>query len=353
VTAPADVPPLVSVAMITFNHERYVAQAVESVFAQRVDFPIEVLVGDDCSTDGTPALLQGLASKFGNRLNVIQRSTNIGMTRNYFDVLSRCRGRYIALLEGDDYWTDPEKLALQVAILERRSDVAMCHHNVDVLDEPTGRREPFHARPPAAVVSGRVLLRDNVAATCSVMYRRQFDAFPEWVHRCRMGDWPSHLLHALGSRIAYLDRTMGVYRRHAGGVWSQQTQRVDLQRRMESARVMAEALPPADSHGMHRTVARFANDLAELSVQEGNFDEASQFIHEQRIPTAGLERLTHFYQGLAKEQAGRRLPAILDLLKAAAVGRGVTRIQGQDLAIALFRTSFPRLYRLARKSFGR
>lgn len=336
--------PIVSVAMITFNQERFIEQAVESVLAQRVDFPIEVIVGDDFSTDRTRELLGALQSRHPQQLNVILRPANLGMTRNYFDVLSRCRGKYIALLEGDDYWTDPEKLARQVAVMESHPNVDMCHHNANSLDESSGRLTPFHEKPLPAFLSGGSLLKGNPAATCTVMYRRKVTTFPEWLHRCPLGDWTSHLLHALDGKVAYLDRLMGVYRLHAGGIWSGQSQRRNLEGRITTTRIVQEELPAEYREELGRTIERLVNHSAEYLVRDGQEQEAAEYVRSQNVSTAGLERLEQFYRGLKLEESGQRLAALRHFARAAQVGRGVTRITNGDIAIAASRTMSPRLY---------
>src|SRR6185295_15883149 len=98
--------PTVSVCVITFNHERFIAEAIESALAQKTRLDYEIVVGDDGSTDDTPRILARLAEQHAPRLRVVRRQENLGINRNLAATLQECRGRYIALLEGDDYWTD-------------------------------------------------------------------------------------------------------------------------------------------------------------------------------------------------------------------------------------------------------
>src|SRR4030088_1685053 len=99
-----------SVMMITYNHERFIAQAITSVLAQRVNFDYEIVVGEDCSTDGTREILMDFHRRFPDRIVPLLRDQNIGAMRNVEATLAACRGRYLAVLEGDDYWTCEEKL---------------------------------------------------------------------------------------------------------------------------------------------------------------------------------------------------------------------------------------------------
>ena len=96
----------VSVCMITYNHERFIAQAIESVLMQETDFRVELVIGEDCSTDGTRAIVREFGERFPERIRLLLPEHNLGMMPNFVATLSACRGQYVALLEGDDYWTD-------------------------------------------------------------------------------------------------------------------------------------------------------------------------------------------------------------------------------------------------------
>ena len=118
--------PLVSVCVTTYNHERYIAQAIESVLGQRTTFAVEVVVGEDCSTDNTLAICRKYEEQYPNRVRVVASESNIGMHRNYRRTIEACRGKYIAMLDGDDWFSDMDKLQIQVEQLEK-SDAAMCY----------------------------------------------------------------------------------------------------------------------------------------------------------------------------------------------------------------------------------
>ena len=118
----------VSVCMITYNHEAFLAEALESILAQRTTFEIEVIVGEDCSTDNTRAVLLHYQRLHPHLIKPILQPHNVGYHRNFADVLRRASGEYIALLEGDDYWTSPEKLQRQSDLLDAHPEFSMCFH---------------------------------------------------------------------------------------------------------------------------------------------------------------------------------------------------------------------------------
>lgn len=130
---PSHEPPLVSVCMITYNHEPYIAQAIESVLMQQTDFPVELVIGEDCSTDNTRAIVCDYRERYPRRIHLLLPEYNLGMFPNFVATLQACDGRYIALLEGDDYWTDPFKLQKQVDFLEVHPEYGLVHTDCDFL----------------------------------------------------------------------------------------------------------------------------------------------------------------------------------------------------------------------------
>src|SRR6202022_1084614 len=124
-----------SVTMITYNHERFIAQAIESALAQRVEFDYEIVIGEDLSTDNTRAIVLDFARRYPDRILPILRDRNIGAMRNFAQTIAACRGQYLAFLEGDDYWTSPDKLQKQVDFLDAHYECAISCHRVRYLYE--------------------------------------------------------------------------------------------------------------------------------------------------------------------------------------------------------------------------
>jgi glycosyltransferase involved in cell wall biosynthesis len=212
----------VSVLIITYNHEQYIAQALESVLMQEADFDYEVVVGEDCSTDATRSILLDYRSRFGDRLRPLLRDNNIGMHANLIQTLEACKGRYVALLEGDDYWISPEKLSRQADLLDEQPELAMCFHDVKCVFEPGCEiHDPKLTRASKLVFTLDDLLEKNLMHSCSVMFRRGlFRVVPRWYFTLPLGDWPLHILNAQHGNIGYIDAVMGAYRVHPGGVWA-------------------------------------------------------------------------------------------------------------------------------------
>jgi glycosyltransferase involved in cell wall biosynthesis len=238
--------PTVSVMMTAFNHQPFIRQAVESAVSQQTGFPIEIVIGEDCSADHTRDILQELQREHPKAIRLLLREENWGRRRNFMDVLDSCRGTYVAILEGDDYWTDPHKLQLQVELLERRTECALSFHPVIKHFEPSGFEKAFYPPGRQSTYTVHDLLERNFIATCSVVFRnRLFDPFPDWFQHVPAGDWPLHVLNAQHGDIAYLDRLMGVHRIHPGGVWSPKSAEQRLRAKIEVLDTMYRNLPPA------------------------------------------------------------------------------------------------------------
>lgn len=124
---------MVSVYMLTFNHEKYIRKAIDSVLMQKVNFEYELVIGDDASTDGTKKIIQEYARKYPKTIRAYCRKKNIGALRNSNSIKHKCRGKYLACLEGDDYWNIDNKLQLQVEFLEDHPEFILCYTDVKVI----------------------------------------------------------------------------------------------------------------------------------------------------------------------------------------------------------------------------
>jgi glycosyltransferase involved in cell wall biosynthesis len=226
--------PKVSVLMITYNHAKYIGQAIESVLMQKTTFPMEVVIGEDCSTDGTRAIVQTYSQRYPELIRAILPETNQGPFHNLRRTLNACRGEYVAGLEGDDYWTDPNKLQIQADFLDSHPECASSFHKVmQVFDDgsrPSVEAPNFqkHAATIEDLLAGEF---GNLIPSCSAMWRRGlFDSLPHWVEEIGFSDWVIHVLNAAKGRAGFINRCMGVYRIHAGGIWSTQSWRSVMER---------------------------------------------------------------------------------------------------------------------------
>lgn len=124
--------PLLSIITVTYNHEQFIARTIESVLMQKVDFPIEYIIAEDCSTDNTLAICKDYAGKYPEVIRIITSEHNVGGIENERRAMLAARGKYVALCEGDDYWTDPLKLQKQVDFLESHPDYSVTFHRYKI-----------------------------------------------------------------------------------------------------------------------------------------------------------------------------------------------------------------------------
>lgn len=126
---------IVSVIVITYNHEQYIIQALDSILMQKVNFKYEILVGDDCSQDSTAIILRKYQKTYPDKFRICLRKVNIGATKNIYHLIKHARGKYIAMLEGDDYWLSEYKLQKQIDFLDEQQEYMSCSHECVVVDE--------------------------------------------------------------------------------------------------------------------------------------------------------------------------------------------------------------------------
>lgn len=209
--------PKVSVCMITYNQEEYITEAIESVLAQQTNFDFKLIIGDDCSIDNTINILKEYQKKYPEKIRLLLSRKNVGMMKNFVRTFSACTGEYMAILEGDDYWTSPRKLQKQVELLDLNPSYSMCFHATKAFYETNKKK--FYLIPSKKMIKTKYFLEDilkyNFIATCSVMYRKHLvKKLPLWFNSIGLGDWPLHILYALNGSIGYIDEIMANYRIH-------------------------------------------------------------------------------------------------------------------------------------------
>lgn len=209
----------VSVLMLTYNHEKYIDDAIKSVVAQQTDFPIEVVIGNDCSTDNTGALCARWKEKYPDEIRFIDRLQNLGLQQNFIQTYAQCRGEYVAICEGDDYWTDRNKLQKQAGFLDAHPQYSLCFHRVVNYYEDTGTKSLSNGRQKVHTTI-LDLAASNYITNVSAVFRRGLFALPAWFSEVSTYDYALHLLNAQYGDIYYFKKPMAVYRQHGGAIWS-------------------------------------------------------------------------------------------------------------------------------------
>jgi len=217
---------MVSICMITYNHENYLKQAIEAILNQKTTFDFELIVANDNSPDNTSNLVNDIIKNHekGNLIHFLDNSKNIGIMPNFINALQNCKGKYIALCEGDDYWTDENKLQKQVSFLESNPDYVITFHKT--LVEIEGKlTEDFITKEPKETSTIIDLANGNYIHTCTVMYRNSlFPKFPKYFYKSPIGDYFLHMLNSQYGKIYYMKDVMAVYRVHNSSYWSSKKQ---------------------------------------------------------------------------------------------------------------------------------
>lgn len=218
--------PVLSILCLTYNHAAFIADALQSFLAQVTDFDFEIIVADDCSTDGTLEVVEKFRQRAGPRLRVLSSAVNLGVTRNFRRAHLACRGRFIAICEGDDFWRGTRKLQTQVDFLERHPDYVLTYHDATIVDDD-GESDTRQLPPRLQCDASRSqLIATRPISTLTVCFRnvlgevpREFDHAPA-LDLCL---WSLLGQHGKGKYIS--DIEPAGYRVHSSGVFSTQTER--------------------------------------------------------------------------------------------------------------------------------
>ena len=211
--------PLVSVVMITYAHEKYIRQAIEGVFLQKTNFPIEFIIANDCSSDNSDEIIKNIISKAPQHITVkyIKHEKNKGVIANFLWALKEAKGNYIALCEGDDYWISENKLQNQADFLNGNEDYMLCYHRVYFLTNDKIELLPHHQlKTEEKTFDLEEIAKVNPISTLSVMFRNNRIVFPDWIIDHKIGDYPLWLLLAEKGKIKFSPEIMGVYRNGVG-----------------------------------------------------------------------------------------------------------------------------------------
>ena len=213
--------PKVSVLMLTYNQENYIDEAIRSVMLQQTNFTFELVIANDCSTDNTAARCEEWKAKYPNHIILLNRNRNLGLAQNFIESYAKCRGTYVAICEGDDFWCAADKLQIQVDYLDTHLDYSCCFHRVVNYYEDRGTMSLSNSgqQVDTNIID---LARSNYISNVSAVFRRNlFGTLPKWFAQVSTYDYAIHLINAQYGRIHYMQRPMAVYRQHGRAIWSE------------------------------------------------------------------------------------------------------------------------------------
>lgn len=214
---------LVSVCIQTFNQKNYIKQCLDGVLMQQTNFSIEIILGEDDSSDGTREICIDYAEQHPEQIRLFLRDRkdvifiggNATGRFNFIENLKESKGKYIALCEGDDYWTDPLKLQKQVDFLEENSEYSMCFHDAWVIKDE--KKINLYVNQEKSIFTTEDLFKRHFIPTASIVFRNMIQQ-PQWFYKIASGDRLLLFLLSLQGKIKCLTEVMSVYRLHSGGV---------------------------------------------------------------------------------------------------------------------------------------
>jgi glycosyltransferase involved in cell wall biosynthesis len=217
----------VSVIIITYNHENFIQEAIESVLSQKTNFIIELIIGEDNSTDKTRSICKEYADRFPEIIRLLDSKKNLGMIKNFIRTITSGQGKYLAICEGDDYWTDTLKLQKQVDFLEANPEYVVCFHRAKVKNEIAEHQTwEYPEFSQDRSFSLKEFIQYNPFPTASALFIKDYvKSIPGWFIDLPFGDMGLYilLLFKSGLKARYLNYEMSVYRIHKGSIHSSLT----------------------------------------------------------------------------------------------------------------------------------
>jgi glycosyltransferase involved in cell wall biosynthesis len=277
-TWPAGVAPVVSICCITYNHERFIHEALDGFLMQETTFPVEIVIRDDASTDNTRRVIEETAARHGRLFKTVFHRENQYRLGNkpFPEVMALAAGEFIAICEGDDYWIHPRKLERQVAFLRANPHYPFCFHPVLARQDKNGLIEPNSLGAPGRRAEYRLddLLESNFVGTPSVVFRnRPRLVVPEWYGDCPFGDLPLHLLNLCRfskETFGCLPEEMAVYRWHDGGVYQGASAMENAGRSERTQRLAAEKLRLNHRRSFRKGLANVEIQRCRAHRKQGN-----------------------------------------------------------------------------------
>ena len=268
---------LVTICIPTYQHESFIAQTLEGCLSQQTDFDFEIIVGDDASSDQTPKIIKEYADRFPKIIKPFLHQTNLGPVfpkelggkNNVKFLFERCKTKYIALCEGDDYWIEPLKLQKQIDFLEQNEDYNLSHHQTQIIYQNSFKTDFFNDQFRKQTNEIDEMLADHwVIATTSAVFRNVFqNGMAIWFEEAASGDWAIFFQVIQEKKIHYLSQTMGVYRKHLGGMTNIHIEknRFFLKNRLEMFRSIKPFYSFARQEIIEKTINEYGKKLKILS----------------------------------------------------------------------------------------
>jgi len=256
--------PVVSVCTITYNHGMFISEAIDSFLMQETDFPFEVIIGEDCGRDNTAKIVREYADQYPNIIKATIREKNIGINANFLDIILKAKGEFIALCEGDDYWTDSNKLQIQIDFLKSNQEFSGSGHQARVVGLNTEYHQNTYRLNVQDILYRKDFMRDVPFQTASFIFRTSIVKKYAIPTNIISGDKALMLLVSSFGPIKYYNQIMSSYRKHEGGVSGNVTMEM-MKKDLNIIQWMIKIDPKFPKYQylsyIHETISQFPVDL--------------------------------------------------------------------------------------------
>ena len=275
--------PKVSVCICAYNHERFIAQAIEGVLMQTTNFNYEIVIGEDCSLDRTREIVIDYQKRYSDKIRLLLPEKNLGYIPNTVQTLNACRGQYIALLDGDDYWIDALKLQKQVDFLDKNIDFTICFHQAKYIDEngvSLNQCSTWPIRKDFYTVEDLFIYCNFIPTPSCVFRRGVFGDFPDWFYEMKYVDWPLHILNALHGKIGFIPEVMSIYRIHSRGAYSGESRITNQGKKIWMYKQFNTIFNCKYDNIIRKALAFHTLKLANAYIETGNSKKARECIQD-------------------------------------------------------------------------
>ncbi len=213
----------VSIVVITYKHEKFIRQTLDSIVSQKTNFDFELIIAEDFSPDKTRSICEEFAEQYPAVVRLLPSERNYGAMANFIRAIYACTGKYIAMCEGDDYWIDDHKLQKQFDFMEANPDFTLCFTGVEVIDEMGWNKDSSHFLPKPEkdiyTIEDIILSEMNIVPTPTIFFKNVLPKpFPDFYVNTLVGDMGIQLFAAQKGKFKFLNEKMAVYRNHSGGM---------------------------------------------------------------------------------------------------------------------------------------
>lgn len=276
--------PYVSVVMTSYNRDKYIGQAIESILKQECSFPYEIIIGDDCSKDGSRAILAGYKEKYPDVVVLNLQAENVGFGPNWASTVKMARGKYVAFLDDDDYYCDVHRLQTMVEYMDEQPECGLVHTNYYRLYEETGETQPNNAKDATGedqligmykgtypLCFGTCMLRNDLI--------KQYVPLDDYIRfNFPIQDWPTCMLLAQHTEFKYINQLSYVYRKYKGSMSNPQEYETLVQKygkeKVMYKYISEQVSIPFDEKGWNSYVNHL---LMSLAYKRGDYKEAKKY----------------------------------------------------------------------------